>query len=566
APGLLPAPAACAGGQVAGGQPARLPRFGELGVPAGRREAGGLQLGVEILDGDPALGELEVAALPPARLGPPRLLASGPSAAGARVEVELEISAPAAEGALLRLRWRQAGGVAERSLRLAGPGRFSVWGQPWPEWAAGGSAFEPAGSPADARILFAGAGTPAQAVESALERGALVVADQADLPASLRPLRPALAPAGGVLFLIDVSGSMEGGPYAEALARIAAWAALLPPELPIQVRPFAAELGAPGDPRRPEEWAALQRVLPFGPTALAAAVDQAAGQSQAGAHLVLVSDGQAEAPAGGWRPLGERLAEVFASVRCVPVGPRGDHPSLAGLGELAPLEPGADLSQRLERALSELPGTFTGPLHAVAGAAWSLPSSLDPARPLPRLETRPGAEALMRNAGGSDGAALLRAGAGTVLGLAGGASDPAWAPLILSVATELERPRLERTGSWIQLAADGAGWTARSAGLGQVGFDRLTPDLWRAGPFRAGEAVEVQPPSGPSWSFAGTPEAELSASSEEWSGWLDTQRRLPAPDASRPVLLGAALVCAVLALGASGRRRRLLAAGGNQDS
>ncbi len=553
----LPDPAGFAGVEFVWRRPGPRPRFGHVEAPAFLPASGRLQIAVEVVDGDPAVGQLEVAAAAPAELLAMETRSAGAAGGVARIELDLAVAGELGGAAGLRLRWRQRDAVAERQLRLAAPGQHLVWGaSAVPAWAAGGGRWRLAPDREQAQVLFPdpAAGTPQ--LDAALRRGALVVAESRSLPHELRPLRPWTEDGGGVLVLIDLSGSMEGRPFAEALEVLARWGDGLPPDARFQVRAFAADLGPAADPRRPEEWAALAARRPFGPTGLAGALRQAAEEAAPRTRLVLIGDGQAEAPAEGWPALGAALAQSFSSVRCVPVGDQPDRAALAAIGDL--MEDGAQgsLEQRLQRNLEALAGEVSGAFAAVPGALWSLPASLETGAPVRRQRAAPGAEVLLRHGDGSVGAALLRTGGGVVLGLAGPPADPAWAPLVAAIASDRTQPRLGRRGRWLHLAAEEAvGWTAAGADGRRRPFDRVSPGLWRCGPFPAAQPLELQPPGAPPFRLAGTPAREQAADDGPWRRWLLAQAAVRQATPARPGLLGAALGCAVLALGAARRRR-----------
>ncbi len=538
---VLPPAALLAGVEIDWRTVPRSLTWGELSAPSAVPAGGRFELAVEVLGGDAEVGRLEVAAVAPARML--ELVTREAADTGRGVRLVLELALEAADGATLRLRWQQGGRRIERSLALAAPGRVRAWRRAGLPELAG---LTPVEDPAAADLLFLEGDDPALR-HPALARGAVVLGADADLPAALRTLAPWTAPGGGVVLLLDASGSMDGGPYAAAVEAVAAWSGALPASTPFAVRPFAADLGAALDPRLPEELRRLRERLPFGPTALADALEAAAADPAGEGVLVLVSDGRAEAPAGGWAPLAARLAVAFRSVLCVPVGADADRDALARLGELGEAGEAADLGRRLARALDGLDGERSGPVRAAPGSLWALPETLTPRGTRPPRRLAPGAEELHRNADGSTAAALRRVERGLLVGVAGEPDPQDWAALGLALVEGLSRPRLDRDGDRILLRGEAAGW--RCVQDGELGFDRAGIGLASAGPFDPARPVEVRAPDGRAIRLPGIAPSEASADDRAWRAWSAVQSHLSAPVEARTGLLVGALLAAVAAVG-----------------
>jgi hypothetical protein len=537
----LPPAALLAGVEVDWQAVPRTLTWGELSAPPAVPASGRFEIAVEVLGGDAAVGRLEVAAVAPARMLELVTREAADTRRGVRLVLELALEA--ADGAALRLRWLQGGERIERSLALASPGRVLAWSRAGLPDLDG---LSPVTDPAEADLLFLDGDDPPLR-HAALDRGAVVLAEDARLPAPDRSLAPWTAPGGGVVLLLDASGSMDGGPYAAAVDAVAAWSAALPASTPFVVRPFAADLGPALDPRQPEELRRLQERLPFGPTALAEALDEAAADGAWDGVLVLVSDGRAEAPAGGWAATAARLDAAFRAVVCVPVGTEADRSALARLGEIGEAGEAASLGHRLARTLDGLDGERSGPVRAAPDSLWALPARLDPPGARPPRRVAHAAEELYRNADGSAAAALRRQGRGLLVGVAGPPDPRAWAPLGIALVEDLGHPRLDRDGGRVLLRGEAAGW--RCVQDGELGFDRAGSGLWSAGPFDPARPVEVRAPDGGSTVLPGIPLSEASADDGAWRAWLAVQRRLAAPVPARPGLLVGALLAALAAVG-----------------
>ena len=98
----LPDPAGFAGVEFVWRRPGPRPRFGHVEAPAFLPASGRLQIAVEVVDGDPAVGQLEVAAAAPAELLAMETRSAGAAGGVARIELDLAVAGELGGAAGLR--------------------------------------------------------------------------------------------------------------------------------------------------------------------------------------------------------------------------------------------------------------------------------------------------------------------------------------------------------------------------------------------------------------------------------------------------------------------------------
>ena len=535
------------------------PRIVGADCPASWPGSGATRITVHLADADLETGTLEVRARPVA-LAAADWRPDGPD----RLAVTLRTAAAPAEGLELLLTWRQEGTLSSLRRWIAAPGRIAA--------AVGG------GSDAvledgvrnrpmlDLRLLPAEAAVVverAQSVDLAalqrwLDEGKLVLllGERFDgwlrLPSTLRPF-DARPPAEAALhLLLDRSGSMASGALDEARKAIADWAEAWPATARFVVHPFAAQLEAPLRPDREEGRHRLAELRPFGPTELAAAVEELLPRLAASDRVVILSDGRAPAPAAGWPAQGAALLAACSAVITVPVGGGADAEVLASLGELARDGTGEDLAQRLRRGLADADDSADGPAIPAAGTLWTLPARLAwPRRS--RMDARPGAERLLVDGEGNVAAAALRVGSGVLLGAAVPAEGD-WPPLLEAVAADWTALRVRRAGDFLVWEGNDPGG-ARAGELPASGARRLQPfdpwsgQEWRAGPFDPATDWQLELSGGASLRLPAPPRDEGSSSAEPWRRWLAARAAVPPTRRFASVWLLAALLAALTAAG-----------------
>ncbi len=538
------------------------PRLSPRDPPLCWPSAGSLVLDLRLENARLEDGELEVGAWGgagslDARLGPWH--GTGASTFTARLEVR-DPAPPRPSG--LALRWR--GKEGESSFRLPlGPPLHPCADSSREAWRkrlrAAGFPAPPSGAEARIRVEPVAEVDPVE-LGVLLDRGELVLlvgsraGDWADLPPAWQPFRPAPPPGRRLLLLLDHSGSMAGAPLREARAAVRRWADWWPTDFGFRVLPFAAETEAPWDPRTATGRAALAALQAFGPTALAAALDEVSRLVDSRTVLVILGDGRAEAPPQGWSALGEGLRARAGAVYVVPVGEDPRREVLRSLGRIP--APGEGLRRQLDLAFQGgREALRSAPLHARPGALWTLPLRFE-AGTRPPLRSAPGAEVLLEDADGLTGAALLRRGSGLLVGLAASDSAP-WEELLAPLAAEMGRPRLRRVGEWVELRAPGRGWRVEIPGEGgSRPFEADPAGDSRAGPFAPTVPLIVRGPRGSRVELPPRPMREGEAPADPWQSWLEAQRAFPRHRPLSPGWLLAALSLSVGVAAATALERK----------
>lgn len=537
-----------------------------------------------LANADPDAGELEVTA----RGGPPLAGVAVRRTGEAELDVTVEATRVPEEPLTLRFLWREAGREAVSEVALGPAGALPAW-SPDERLRA-----EIEASPR-LRLWPPDSDTPGvclvgpehlaelAALEThPIERGwvLLIAAPRArywpDVPV-LRPLVADPRPEGALHFLLDRSGSMAEENWEDARSAVTRWVYWNWPENePAWITPFGAEVEAPFDLRADGARSRLDELFPSGPTRLAEAVAEqieALGPKDA---LVLVSDGEAEAPEEGWESLGARLRAACGSVACVPVGPEANEGVLRALGTLVPLDE-ESIQSRLSagawEAVADTLDSTGGRARPEPYALWTLPEEFPALGAHDRFRAAPFAIPLARAADGSVVAAALRQDQGLVVGIA---AEPSveWVEAFAPLAREFWNPsRISIEDGEVLLRGDGAGWEAGQSklepedvaipairspealerwSLGYVEFSPFVPrsaSLWSWRLQRPREAVAVRSPAGWTVALDADEQPEFAATDRAWRSWLAAHGGGRPPARLRPWLLAAALLCAVGALG-----------------
>lgn len=523
----LPPRALFADCQISTQAPPPGPRLAELTAPPAWPASGRLALDARVLDADFARAEISVESAP----GAVELLSALP-AAGGRVRLEVQARDPLRPPALLRLRWREGARSTARAVAVAAPESEPARVLDPALWSESESDFVRAGG----TLLLASARLSAWLA----------------VPPEFRPFQPAIE-RPPLTVLLDRSGSMDQGGLDEARSLLQRWAGEFADGPGFGVRAFAERLEAPLDLRQPEARAQLAAMLPYGPTRLAEALEEACAGLPAGAPLILISDGRAEAPPEGWK----RWREAVIGGRrllCVPVGADSDRPVLELLGEA--LTEG-EFGLRLAQAFDALQEPVRAAALARPGATLPLPAQLELPAPRAALAAAAGAELLMQDGAGRAALALRRSGAGSVLGLAAPA-EAGWPDALAPAAAASRRI----PGGWwegrLQIAAGPPPPVAAQNGrtLDLLLLDPGPPALWEAAGADARGAVSVRAAAGGGgWIQPAAPDLEWTAGNEAWTAWVAADLESRNRRGPRPTLMVAALAAASLVFFLSARVR-----------
>ncbi|MFQ5749352.1 MAG: hypothetical protein ACE5H3_07850, partial [Planctomycetota bacterium] len=504
------------------------PRIAALDLPPSWPPGDLLHGTILLAEGDTAEGTLQVEARPPGCLEAVTSFPEGPG----RLALTLRSSRAPESGLSLKFTWIQGPFRSEREAFLGPSGRVPFWSpsELLLRAAAGSRTLFPvARESARAESLQGLEGFPRNRLGEELDSGWVVIlaspraADWLELPAALRPFRPA-PPAGETLVvLLDRSGSMAAGALDQAREAIRAWAGWWPESAPFQVIPFGAGAEEALDPRTAEGRIRLEGLTPFGPTLLGGVLGKLAASLEPGTRLVVLSDGHSPPPRAGWEALAVRLEEAGIEIHAVPAGEDADREILRALGgDLVPA--GGDLFHRFAQGLEFSRVSGIGEAHPAASSLFTLPESSPRLGPRDRLQAAPGAEPLLLDSSGATVAAALRIGTGLLIGLA---AKPAleWGEAFAPLCREFwGSPRLERSQGFLLLRGEGRAWQARlvrARGEAEwIPFDPQKVDLWKAGPFPGGSALEVRGPEGWTGRLPADRTGEEEGDPQAWKEWI----------------------------------------------
>jgi len=537
-------------------RPPPRPRIAALELPPSWPPGNRLQGAILLADGNASAGTLQVEARPAGFLEAVRSFPEGTE----RLALTL-LSSRAAEGGLsLKFTWIQGPFRSEREAFLGPSGRVPFWSPNGPLLRAA----------AGSRVLFPlGEGnTRAESLQGIeefsenrlgkeLDSGWVVIlasprmGDWLEVPASLRPFRPAPRPGETLVVLLDRSGSMEAGALDQAREALRAWAGWWPESAPFQVIPFAAGAEESLDPRTAEGRSRLAALTPFGPTLLGKVLGTVAATLGAGTRLVILSDGHAPPPPEGWEALAGRLKGAGIEIHAIPAGEDPEQRVLRALGGDS-LPAGKDLFHRLAQGLSFAHASGRE-AHPAVSSLFTLPETLPGLGPRDRLQSAVGAEPLLSDASGAVVAAALRVGKGLLIGLA---AKPAleWAEAFAPLCREFwGAPRLERSQGFLLLRGEGRGWQARVAGVpGETEWTPFDPQergLWSSGPFPKNQALEVRGPGGRTRRIPADQRGEEEGDPQAWELWVRAQAKFGDPGGGwRPGLVVVSLFLSSLGI------------------
>ena len=375
---------------------------------------------------------------------------------------------------------------------------------------------------------------------------ALVVSSRAaawaSLPADLCPFLPEPS-TRPVCVVLDCSGSMAEGGLDEARQALEEWANWDSGDLVIF--PFSGGLDEPFNLQDTGGVGRLRSLQPHGPTRLAAALESAATTHPLEIPFILVGDGQAETPAGGWVKFRRRVLEG-RTIWSVPVGPEANLDLLASLG---PVIEGRTLRRRLADGLGGISAATLEPARAVAGASLPLPSVIPGASSRPLMKVAFGGEVLFKDVLGRVAGAALRHPEGIVIGLL--------SPL---------HPEIKQAfASTLRSARGGGGVTRSKRRLSSLGglFRVIKPtgagqpDLTSPGPPQGFSMPDPAPFEFLSLEFPGEDEfslpperdGEFGADPGDWVAWCSrNQVKTTLPDTPFSRLLLGGLLLALVAL------------------